>query len=173
MKKGILQKATGRLVITAILALLQIVITLLAIFLMSDKYIYFTIAVTSLSLIVVVHIVNTSTNPAYKLAWIIPILSFPIFGGLLYIISKGQASTKEFREKEKKIADKVSAHYGDDSSAMSALRSLDPNAALTANYLSGVGFSLCRGTSEEFLPSGEACFEAMKRELALWFLRFV
>ena len=166
MKKGILQKATGRLVITALLALLQIAITLLAILLMSDKYVYFAIFVTALSLVVVIHIVNTPTNPAYKLAWIIPILSFPIFGGLLYIISKGQASTKEFRNKEKKIANKVSTHYGDDSRAISELRSLDPNAALTANYLSGVGFPLCRGTSEEFLPSGEACLEAMKRELA-------
>ncbi len=166
LKKGILQKATGRLVITAILALLQIAITLLAIFLMSDKFIYFTIAVTALSLIVVIHIVNTPTNPAYKLAWIIPILSFPIFGGLLYIISKGQASTKEFRNKEIKISDQVNVHYGKDTDTLLALQSHDQSAALTAKYLSGVGYPLRRGSHEEFLPSGEACFEAMKRELA-------
>lgn len=166
MKKGILQKATGRLVITALLALLQIVITLLAIFLMSDAFIYFTIAVTALSLIVVVYIVNTSTNPAYKLAWIIPILSFPIFGGLLYIISKGQASTKELRNKEKKIASKVYAHFSGDEKAMRELHASDSDSEPVAKYLSGIGYPLCRGTREEFLASGEACFEAMKRELA-------
>ncbi len=166
MKKGFLQKATGRLVITAALALLQIVITLLAIFLMSDTFIYFTIAVTALSLIVVVHIVNTPTNPAYKLAWIIPILSFPIFGGLLYIISKGQASTKELRSKEKKIADKIRRNYPEDADAIRAVCERDTDVALTSKYLSGVGYPLCRGGGEEFLPTGEACFEAMKRELA-------
>ncbi len=151
---------------TALLALLQIVISLFAIFLMSDAFIYFTIAVTALSLIVVVYIVNTPTNPAYKLAWIIPILSFPIFGGLLYIISKGQASTKELRNKEKKISSTVNAHNADDSDAISAIRSSDPDAEANARYLSGVGYPLFRGAREEFLATGEACFEAMKRELA-------
>ena len=38
-----------------------------------------------LSILVVLYIVYKDGNPAYKLAWVVPILAFPIFGGLLYV----------------------------------------------------------------------------------------
>lgn len=37
------------------------------------------------SITVVIYIANKDDNPAYKLAWTIPILLFPIFGGFLYL----------------------------------------------------------------------------------------
>ncbi|HEY9055148.1 MAG TPA: phospholipase D-like domain-containing protein [Rectinemataceae bacterium] len=37
-----------------------------------------------LSVVAVLWILNDSSNSAYKLAWIIPILIFPVFGGLFY-----------------------------------------------------------------------------------------
>lgn len=38
------------------------------------------------SLIVVIYLVNKEDNPAYKLAWTIPILIFPLFGGFAYLV---------------------------------------------------------------------------------------
>lgn len=38
------------------------------------------------SITVVIYIANKDDNPAYKLAWTIPILLFPIFGGFLYLV---------------------------------------------------------------------------------------
>jgi len=41
-------------------------------------------------------IINSKSNPAYKIAWIIPILLFPIFGGLFYIFfGRNKLSKKE------------------------------------------------------------------------------
>ena len=37
------------------------------------------------SLLIVLWLVNKDENPAYKISWIILILIFPIFGGLLYL----------------------------------------------------------------------------------------
>jgi cardiolipin synthase len=37
------------------------------------------------SIVVVLRLINNKSNPAYKIAWIIPIMLFPIFGGLFYI----------------------------------------------------------------------------------------
>ena len=31
-------------------------------------------------------IINDKSNPAYKIAWLIPILLLPVFGGLIYIL---------------------------------------------------------------------------------------
>ena len=42
--------------------------------------------VESLSLIFVLWIVNKKINPAYKLAWTILILAFPVFGVVVYVL---------------------------------------------------------------------------------------
>ena len=38
-----------------------------------------------LSALITVYIINRNDNSAYKLAWILPVLMFPVFGGLFYI----------------------------------------------------------------------------------------
>ena len=39
-----------------------------------------------ISMAVVLWLVNKDENPAYKISWIILILIFPVFGGLLYLL---------------------------------------------------------------------------------------
>jgi len=48
-------------------------------------------------MIAVFLILNGKSNPSYKIAWIIPILLFPIFGGLFYIFF-GERSLAGARE---------------------------------------------------------------------------
>ena len=42
-----------------------------------------------LSLLVIIYIINGDSKLPYKLAWIVPIMMFPLFGGILYLISGG------------------------------------------------------------------------------------
>ena len=61
---------------------------------------------TILSLVVVIYIINKPDNPAYKLAWVVPILLFPIFGGVFYVAIAGNHASKHFvRKIEKSITD--------------------------------------------------------------------
>ena len=39
-------------------------------------------------------IVNRKGNPAYKLAWMLPILLFPVFGVLFYVFLEYQITPK-------------------------------------------------------------------------------
>lgn len=58
------------------------------------------------SIFVVIYIANKDDNPAYKLAWTIPILLFPIFGGFLYLVLGDKQPAKKLRLKlEKSIHD--------------------------------------------------------------------
>lgn len=42
-------------------------------------------------------IINDNINPTYKLAWIVPILLFPIFGGSFYIfIGRNKIGTRSY-----------------------------------------------------------------------------
>ena len=47
---------------------------------------YFLVGCVLLSVLAAMHIINRNNNPAYKMAWLIPILLLPIFGGLLYLM---------------------------------------------------------------------------------------
>lgn len=38
------------------------------------------------ALLLVLRILYKNDNPAYKIAWIVPILLMPFFGGLLYLV---------------------------------------------------------------------------------------
>ena len=58
------------------------------------------------SITVVIYIANKDDNPAYKLAWTIPILLFPIFGGFLYLVLGDKQPAKKLRmELEQSIED--------------------------------------------------------------------
>src|SRR5690606_19279016 len=66
-----------------------------------------------ISIIAVLWIVNTKTNPVYKLAWIIPVLMFPIFGVLFYAFFGGNKLSKREKRKMKYIGDKTRESLGE------------------------------------------------------------
>ena len=75
----------NRLFIFGLMILVQVVYMLLIISKFGHYSQLLSVICTVLSILVVLFIVNKEDNPAYKIAWIIPILLFPIFGGLLYL----------------------------------------------------------------------------------------
>lgn len=48
-------------------------------------------------------IINDKSNPAYKIAWLIPILLLPVFGGLIYILFGSDRTGRYMRKKLKQI----------------------------------------------------------------------
>ena len=85
--------------IVTLLILLQLLFLTIGIWKIADSFVYVYSILTLISLFVVVYIVSTEDNPSYKLAWTIPVLSFPVFGGLFYLIFGLKKTTKRFREK--------------------------------------------------------------------------
>ena len=50
-----------------------------------------------LSVVIVLYLIRKDENSAYKIAWIIPILVFPIFGGLFYLLFGGNRLSSRSR----------------------------------------------------------------------------
>jgi len=165
VKRKYIQTLTGRLILIALLALLQIVFFCVAVAIMSDYIIFFNVVMAIVSIAVVIYILNKDYNPAYKLAWTLPILSFPLFGGLLYIISKGQSSTRDFAKTEKRILGRIKSLYSFDKSVKDELLKSDEASGLISKYLENAGFPLYRGGKQTYLASGEECLEAMKQAI--------
>lgn len=77
--------ALNRVVITGLLVVLQIGFFVLEILRWGNYYVAIAIVLRLLSLGAVVAIILRSNDPAVKLAWIVPILMFPLFGGIMYL----------------------------------------------------------------------------------------
>ena len=83
LKKRYLKSFTGRHITAAFFAVLQVVVFMAGIAALGNRWIAVSAVFNVLSVIVVVVIINTRRNPAYKLAWALLILGMPLFGGLM------------------------------------------------------------------------------------------
>lgn len=95
----LLKFLSNRIVISFILIVIQMIwVALFMHFLFIDsrtlRWLF-----TILSVFVTLYIINNDNDdPGYKIIWLIPILSFPVFGGLLYIVFGNKKPTKGLQE---------------------------------------------------------------------------
>lgn len=102
--KKILRFLTQRVVLTALLILIQALLLFGIIWKLNNYFIYFYAFSVLLSLLLTLRIINNKSNPAFKIAWLIPILLFPVLGGLVYLVfgSDRTGNTSETRWAESK-----------------------------------------------------------------------
>jgi len=130
---------------------------------------YFTLFYGSniiLSLIVVLLIINNKTNPAYKIGWIIPVLIFPIFGGLFYLFFGASKLSKKTKKKMKLIEDKTRESLAPNCRLLEEIASHNENAANQARYIQNYSlYPVYANCYSEYLPTGELKYERLKEEL--------
>ncbi len=81
-----LKKLLSRAFIVGFLIFIQFVILMGAIWKVSEDFIYVYFLFIFISIVVFIYIVSRKDNPSYKLAWAVPVLLVPVFGGLFYLI---------------------------------------------------------------------------------------
>ncbi|MCI8387415.1 MAG: cardiolipin synthase [Clostridiales bacterium] len=167
MKKKYLKNFSGRLFTTAFIALLQIIAFVVSIGVLGSYTLTINAALTIVSIIVVVIIINQPKNPAYKLVWTILILTLPLFGGLLYLAASLQSSTFRFRKKAKIASEVIEPYMRQELAVTDEMRRQSRTKSAHASYLSNkASFPVYKNTSSVYLPSGEAMFEWLKKELS-------
>lgn len=159
--KKIFKLFTNKIVLTALFFVIQVTMqVLLLLFLTSvSTWIYFGFSV--LSVIVCLFIIGKDANPGYKLAWVVPILLFPLFGGMLYI-SFGRSA--RLRRKDRKHLEAIEKETASAPTEMPS--ALPPAATRIATLLTNAtGFSPCGDSDVCYYPTGERFFETLKEEL--------
>lgn len=163
--KKVLKVLTHRSVLVAFALLIQILALVIVIIKFNDLFIYFYAICVLLSLIAVLYIINKKTNPSYKMAWIIPILLFPIFGGLFYLLFGGNKLSKRYRKKMQAIKSKMSMSFSNEDAIMD-LKQDNLIAFKQANYIQKeANAPIYKNSAVEYLSSGEKMFAKMKEEL--------
>ena len=88
----------SRVVIVGLMLAIQVGVLVFGIWKLSQYFLYLYAGFWALSIFVVLWLINTRDNPSYKLAWAIPILLFPVFGGLFYLFFGGKRMSGRMRK---------------------------------------------------------------------------
>ncbi|MDW7672480.1 MAG: cardiolipin synthase [Bacillota bacterium] len=137
----------------------------------NEYFAFFYAASLVLSLVAFLWVVNSQINPAYKIAWIIPIMLFPIFGGLFYLFLGRSKMSRKTQEKMKNFDDTVRTalftHKTDiHTKCLQMLEKMNGDAAIQSRYISEIaGYPPYPDAVSEYLPIGEEKFEKLREEL--------
>ncbi len=119
-----------------------------------------------LGTITVITIINRRGNPDHKIAWIVFILVFPIFGITVFLLWGGGRVLPHIRKKMTKCEANYSCYLSDDRAVKDRLKYYDLIHFRQAEYLtSETAYPLYDATATEFLPSGEKYFECFLKEI--------
>jgi cardiolipin synthase len=164
--KKVLKVLFSRIATMALLLTIQIAVLIWLILKLRSSFLFLYSLFGILSLIVVFFITSQRSNPSHKLAWVIPIMVFPVFGALLYIILRTNGTSRRFRKSINSIYEKMLPLMQQEKRIMEEIESEDRCAADQARYiLNSSGFPIYKNTETEYFPSGEEFFVSLIEEL--------
>ena len=150
----------GRTTIFITSLLVQLII-LFSFFIWYYEYIpYLWILSTILSFLVIISILNSESNPDFKMAWIIQILAIPIFGTLLYIILNFQLIPKLIGKQVTQNEEKSMRNL-----KQKEINFTDDRTKGFVNYMNSNGFIIYENTKQEYFPLGEDKYVKLLEDL--------
>lgn len=159
---GIFFRKTTSIVV---LILLQLGVLILSIWRMARFFPYVYLVLLLLSLAVLVWVINSDTNPSYKLAWAIPILILPIFGGIFYLLF-GTSRVSSRLKKNMEAQQKFKTHYlSQDETTWKEAQQAPAHIVSQMNYLKNAGYPVYHNEASEYFPLGDLKFPRMLEEL--------
>ena len=166
--KKVLKFLCSRLVIVTLAILVQFCFLLFIVLKLSTYGLYAYVSLQLISLVVVLWIVTKRDNPSYKIAWIIAILIFPIFGGIFYLVFGNKTMDKKQAQRIRDYAYKQAeeSHQVTGADIGESLEKEAPHLKRQSDYISNVGlYPIWKNTQVEYFPLGEDFWAALLREL--------
>ncbi len=156
----------SRLAITGLLIFFQFIVLLFGIWELSESFVYLYVFFFIISILVVLYILSRTDNPSYKLAWTIPVLLFPVFGGLFYLIFGGKKMNAKFKKGVQMVYNESKGMLVQDQSVIDELEGIDKSIANQARYTSKYALSpVYKNSTTEYLSPGEEFFDCLVEEL--------
>ncbi len=164
--RTILSRIFSRLTLTILFMLLQLFAIYLAIRLLGEQVSFFYGFSRFAAMLLCLRIIYRNDEAAYKIAWLIPVLAAPLFGGLLYLVfGQSHLSAREQKRMQSVLEDyRLAMDRARDSSAELAERY--PEQLPQSSYIrSAANTPPFRATETAYLPIGEVFFSRLMEEL--------
>jgi cardiolipin synthase A/B len=152
--KRLLRLLLSRTAIILLLLLLQVFLFLMLIAYIA-RFQFVSTILYILSVIIAIYLITKEENPIYKLSWIVPILIFPLFGGLFYLFYRRRNVNPKILERMRLIKN-------------DRMRQISVNPMKqdkNATYLERCGYAAYRLTKSTFISSGESFYEQIIDDL--------
>jgi len=151
--------------VTALLLVAQIGL-LFSVFFWLDSYakLYYEGSVI-LALICMILIINDDSNPAYKIAWTIPITLFPVAGTLLFLYFKYNFGTAAIKSVALEIGKETRKFSYTEEHVKKQLIEDGQEIERIATYLERYGAASYKNTSMEYFPLGDLAMDTILDEL--------
>lgn len=165
-KGGLFRIIFSRTGLILLMILLQLAILAVSTSMLRQYTIYINMAFTVLGVCVLIYIINSEDNPAFKMTWILCIMAFPAVGTLFYIYVELQVGTRWVGEKLETLKLEESPYMVQEDDIIEEIRESKPAMANLAFYLSDyLRFPAYRNTEVTYFPLGEDKFRALIKEL--------
>ena len=138
--KTIIRFFYHRVVLISIAIVIQLAVLIAVILRFNNYFVLFYWGSIFISIFTVFWILNDKINPSYKIAWIIPILLFPIFGGLFYIFFGGNKMSKREKKKLKAIGLKIQNALAPQPLILEDMMLHDKGAVAQSRYIQNIAF---------------------------------
>lgn len=154
-----------RSVIVAVSLLVQIAVLVLMIVKFSESFTQFYWVCIIVSFLAALGIVGSRSDPAYKIVWLVLILPFPVFGGMIYLLFGGSRHPRWLQRAVQTINEKMIEALKGDFKADTLVK-VGADAAIQARYLERRAHCpVYDGSRARYFSIGEDCYEQMLAEL--------
>ena len=165
-KKGLFSLIFSRISVLAVLLILQIAILISTVTYMKDYATYIYAAFMVLEFVSVIYIINSKSNPAFKITWILLIFVLPLFGTAFYVFMKLMPGTGFIKRRLSDLEAATKPFMTQAEEVLESLRVSKPANANLAYYLSHhVSYPVHKNTIVKYFSSGEEKFNEMKIQL--------
>lgn len=130
-----LHYALNRLVITALIVLMQVAFFMMEIVVWGNYYVEIAVGLRLISFGVIIALILKQGNPAVKMAWIVPILLFPLFGGVMYLALGHVFRPKRLYTAMAHTGELVRSNLQQDARVMDRLKEENAGVANQCNYI--------------------------------------
>jgi cardiolipin synthase len=164
--KAIFKIFTSKLLLMGIIIILQLLVFIVALNSINNNIPYFYIFSGLIAATFVLYIVNADINPAYKIAWIVPIIALPLFGAVAYLLFGKKKLSKKKKKKFLKATEGITELLGQNQKILEILQEKDLFIYDMARYIySDSMFPVHKAEDIVYFKLGEEYFERLKIEL--------
>ena len=165
-KKGFFHIVFGRTAVIVLLLLIQVAFLALVVLKLQEKAVYAYGFSLLLSAITVIIVINRPGSPEFKLAWMVPMTIFPVFGVLLYLFVELQVGVRIMNTRLIQVGKEMKPYLMQDAKTKEKFENEDKQMANLAYYVSDKGgFPVFDNSKVEYFPLGEDKFKALVEEL--------
>ena len=154
-----------RSVLVALALIAQIAVFVLMIVTFSEHFEQFYWVCILISFLAALGIITSRSDPAYKIMWLVTVLPFPVFGGMLYLFFGGNRQPGWLKKAVSSIDVRTLAVLKQDFKA-DQLSQAGESAAAQARYLEHHAYCpVYTNTAVDYFPSGELYHKALLEQL--------